>query len=149
MEDNKKDRIIDLSFYKPNVLAYKLVLLATVLELVYLILMLAKMELNYLIGIFILVNICFLLLLFTIALELKVYKKRASILSVIFGGYAITRFLTVPLVLNVTSDSVLIHIITGVIAALMIFSGIMSFKKVQDQIQYKKDGKINTIQVSK
>lgn len=147
--ENFKNKKTDLTFYKPDKMAYNMVMLATVLELVYLVVMLGLMELNYVIGIFILVNICFLLLLFTIALEVKVYKPKSSVLAIIFGTYALSRIVIVPFVLGVTDNLVLLYIICGSIGALMIGAGIMNGKKVVDQIQYKKDGKINAIQVSK
>lgn len=149
MERTIKDRKTDLSFYKPDVLSYYLILLATTLELVFLVLMLSVMPINYLIGVFILVNIGFLLMLFTTALETKVYKRRASITAIVFGGYCLTRLVTVSNILNVSKNLVMIYIVCIAISGLMIGAGVTSFIKVKNQNQFKKDGKINTIQMSK
>lgn len=152
MEQTRKEQLIDLSFYKPNATSYKLVLLAAVLELVYLVLMLTVMQLEMIIGIFILVNICFLLLIFTTALEIKVYTPRSSYIAIGFGVYSIARFILIPLMIEATipmSTLIPLYIICGVSAFAMIIGGLISMKKVIEKKQYRKDGKINAIQISK
>ncbi len=144
-----QEKKVDLSFYKPDTLSYKMILSTTVLELIFLIIMCSTMDLTYLIGLFILVNICFLLLLFTVALEVKVYTPRASIISFVFGGYSLARFMIIPFILGVTSNIVMLYIICGVMAALTIGTGMISTVKVLQQRKYRADGKINAIQVSK
>lgn len=143
-----KEKKIDLSFYKPNTLGYYGVLLATICELVYLIVILGKMDKTLLIGIFIIINIVFLLFLFSTSMEVKVYKKNASIFTIAFGVYNITRLFVVPNILNVSLNLTITMIILAM-SCFAIIAGVISYKKIEDQEKYKKEGKISFTQMSK
>ncbi|MFI3252466.1 MAG: hypothetical protein R3Y60_04930 [bacterium] len=149
VKTSNEKAMVDMLFYKPNTVSYYFILLSVLLELFYLIFMLSKMEYNYLIGIFIIVNICFLLLLFTMALENKVYKKQSSILAIVFGVYVATRFYTVPFILNVTQEFVLFIVVTIAISWLNLVAGFISIQKIKLRKKYIEDGSISSIQMSK
>lgn len=143
------DTLVDMLFYKPDNMSYNGVLLATCVELSFLIVMLNNMEKNYLIGIFILVNIVFLLMLFSSALQMKVYHKNSAITVGVFGVYSLSRLFTVPFVLNVKTNLVLFSMMTIAISVLSILSCVNSLTKIKKREQFKKDGKIKSIQMSK
>ncbi len=63
-KEELKEKKIDLSFYKPDTIGYYGVLFATIMELAYLIVVLGLMEKTLLIGLFIILNIVFLLFFF-------------------------------------------------------------------------------------
>lgn len=149
MENNTKERLTELSFYKPNTTSYYLILLAVCIELVFLVVMLGLMPFTMNIGIFIVVNILFLLLLFTCAMETKVYTPRSSFVALGFACFFATRVVTIPYVLDVTYSLPLIYVFNGIMILLMSAAGIISYMKVNDQKQFKEDGKINSIQMSK
>lgn len=143
------DAKIDLTFYKVNSASYYGVLLGVLLEIYFLISVLSNMTPSYLIGIFIIVNIVFLLMLFTCALQIKVYSKFWSIVAIVFGGYNIARIFIVPFILNVKTNGVTFVIIDILIAALMILSGIYSLGLIIKKDKFIKDEKISFIQRSK
>lgn len=152
----QKERRSDLSFYIPDVQGYWLTLLSVVAEIIYLILLLSIMVRTFWVGITILVNIVFLLFLFTIAIKVKNYKKAFSICSIVFGIYCLVRILWViqglmGVDLSSTSATKRGYIygcnIYMIVAS--IYVGIRSFSKIKRQEIYIKEDKISKIQMSK
>lgn len=136
-------------FFKPNARSYQGVLLASLCEIVFLILILTEVNKDYRIGIFILVNIIFLLMLFTCALQVKVYNKFWTYVGLVFGGYCLLRTFIIPLSLEPKSGTVMFAIINVITAVFMIASGVFSMILIKKREKFKKDGKINFIQMSK
>ncbi|MDE6946690.1 MAG: hypothetical protein K2P14_05875 [Anaeroplasmataceae bacterium] len=155
-KEEKKERRSDLSFYIPDVQGYWLTLLCVVAEIIYLILLLSIMVRTFWVGVSILVNIVFLLFLFTIAIKVKNYKKAFSYCSIGFGIYCILRISWVIqglMEVDLSSASSLVQsVIYGcniymIIAS--IYVGIRSFIKIKRQEIYIKEEKISKIQMSK
>ena len=155
-KEEKKERRSDLSFYRPDKLGYSLTLLSVVAELTYLIMLLSIMVRSFWIGITILTNIVFLLLLFTIAIKVKNYKKTYAYWSFGFGVYCIIRIswiITGLMGVDLVSATAMkqgfiwgcnIYIILASFAV-----GIQSLMKIKHQEIYLKEEKISNIQLSK
>lgn len=159
-DDVKEEQKINLTFYKANVSSYWLTLSVILVTLVYLVEMLSMMERTFWIGIFILINIAFLLFLFTAAIKLKNYIKLFSYLIFAFGIYTILRIgVIVPFIMNVsllpTADDAnfmakIVIILVNIYSCIVSFYiGISSLRKVKKQEQYIKEGKITFHQLSK
>lgn len=141
--------LTDMLFFKQDTLSYNGVLLATLLELVFLIFMLGVMDKNYLIGVFIIVNIVFLLNLFSNALQMKVYKKVPAQIIFCFGVYILSRLFTVPFILNVKGNLLLFTLLNVGISILCILSSINCLIKIKRRERFIKEEKISSIQMSK
>lgn len=155
-KEEKKDWQSDLSFYTPNTLGYWLTLLSVAAEILYLILLLSVMVRNYWVGICILVNIAFLLLLFTIAIKVKNYKKTFSFVSIGFGIYCILRIsyiihglMGVDLSTIPTIKLVFIYGANAYMILISILVGIHSYFKIKHQMLYLSENKITKFQLSK
>lgn len=155
-KEEQKDRRSDLSFYVADTLGYWLTLLSVVAEIVYLILLLSVMERTFWVGICILVNIAFLLLLFTIAIKVKNYKKIFSYFSIVFGLYCILRIAYIIHGLMGVDlsgvPSIKLLFIYGSNAYMIlasIFVGIRSYFKIRHQMIYLSENKITKFQLSK
>ncbi len=155
-KEDKKDWRSDLSFYIPNTLGYWLTLLSVAAEIVYLILLLSVMVRNYWVGICILVNIAFLLLLFTIAIKVKNYKKTFSFVSIGFGIYCILRIayiihglMKVDLSTVPTIKLIFIYGANAYMILISILVGIHSYFKIKHQMLYLSENKITKFQLSK
>ncbi len=152
----KRDRRTDLSFYRANVSGYYVTLTMVLFEIIYMILTLSIMERNYWIGIMILVNIAFLLFLFSCAIKIKNYKKKFSLYLIVFSIYCIFRItlILVPLMhINIAGASLVKQIfIYGFNIYMIIFGiliGVTSYIKVLNQEKYIAAGKISFKQMSK
>lgn len=152
----KRDRRTDLSFYRANVSGYYITLTMVLFEIIYMILTLSIMERNYWIGIMILVNIAFLLFLFSCAIKIKNYKKKFSLYLIAFSIYCVFRItlILVPLMhVNIAGAKLTKQIfIYGFNIYMIIFGiliGITSYRKVLNQEKYIAEGKISFKQMSK
>lgn len=155
-KDEKRDRRTDLSFYRANVSGYYVTLTMVLFEIIYMILTLSIMDRNYWIGIMILVNIAFLLFLFSCAIKIKNYKKKFSLYLIAFSVYCIFRITVIlgPLMhVKIASASLTKQIfIYGFNIYMIIFGiliGITSYIKVLNQEKYIASGKISFKQMSK
>ena len=155
-KEDKKDFMVDLSFYRPNVSCYWLVLSCVIFNLFYLIKLLDVMDKTFWIGVSILFNIAALLFLFIAAIKIKNYKKSFNIPTLIFGLYTTIRTLVVlPLVVELDykalgiTDKVIIIGASFYITIACIIGGIISMKKIKLQEQFLKDGKIEQKYLSK
>lgn len=151
----KDDFNTDLTFYKSNGLCYWLVLLAAVLDLVYLIQLLSVIEKNIWIGVSILFNIAVLLFLFTSAIKIKNYKKTFNIPVIVFGFYTVARvFGILPHLVGVNYSLIgnakyFIIICSLLISVLCIISSLISMKLIKKQENFIRDGKIQMKHLSK
>lgn len=155
-KEERKERRSDLSFYRPDVQGYWLTLLSVVAEIIYLILLLGIMDRAYWVGITILVNIVFLLFLFTIAIKVKNYKKLFGFCSIGFGFYCIVRLAWIIQGLMKVDLSGASSINQGFIYGsniymilISIYVGLRSLIKIKQQEIYIKEEKISKIQMSK
>lgn len=155
-EEEKKDKRTDLSFYIPDTLGYWLTLLTVAAELVYLVLLLSEMEKTFWVGTCILVNIAFLLLIFTVAIKVKNYKKKFSYISIGFGLYCILRIsyiihglMGVDLSAFSTVKLIFIYGSNAYMIIASIFVGLHSYFKIKHQIAYLDENKITKFQLSK
>lgn len=154
--EEKKEKRTDLSFYIPDVLGYWLTLLSVIGEIVYLILLLSEMQRTFWVGICILVNIAFLLLLFTIAIKVKNYKIKFSYVSIAFGLYFILRIayiihglMGVDLSAYSTVKLAFIYGANAYMILASIFVGVHSLIKIKHQMRYLSENKITKFQLSK
>ncbi len=146
-QEEKNEQNTNLSFYKLDSGNYWLILLVTVIELYYLIILLAMMERSFYVGIVILFNIGVLLFLFTCAIKVRAYKKVFSYLIVSYGIYCALRFAIIPLLMKVdlyNGSSKMWQIIICLIISgfISIMAGFNSMLKCNRQIKYINDGKI-------
>ncbi len=155
-KEERKERRSDLSFYTPDVQGYWFTLLSVVAEIVYLVLLLGIMVRTFWVGITILVNIAFLLFLFTIAIKVKNYKKAFSFCSIVFGVYCIVRITWVIQGLMGVDLSEATMVKSGFIYGCNIYMilasvyvGLRSLYKIKRQEIYLKEEKISKIQLSK
>jgi hypothetical protein len=96
-----KEKLVKVSLFRENSLAYGLVLIATFFNLAYSIIILDVMKVNYLMGITVFINISLLFLLFTCAMKVKVYNRYWTFITLISGIYFALRFiLIVPFILK-------------------------------------------------
>ncbi|MCM1130879.1 MAG: hypothetical protein NC310_03955 [Roseburia sp.] len=155
-KEEKKERRTDASFYIVDSIGYWLTLLSVAAEILYLILLLSVMVRTYWVGITILVNIAFLLLLFTMAIKIKNYKKAFSYISILFGLYCILRIsyiihglMGVDLNTIPTVKLIFIYGSNAYMIFISIFVGIRSYFKIKHQIAYLSENKITQFQLSK
>jgi hypothetical protein len=82
-----QEKLIKVSLFRENSLAYGLVLMATLFNLAYSIIILDSMKVNFLMGITVFVNISLLFLLFTCAVKMKIYDKKWTFVTLASGIY--------------------------------------------------------------
>lgn len=144
-----KDQETDLSFYKVNAKAYFSVLFVILFELFYIVKMLNTIQPTYIVGIFIMFNICVLLLLFTCALQVKVYHLKSSQTILGFGIYCIARVGILFALIPFGSTMILLDVINIAMGVILILTALSSLNKIKNQRQYIEAGKIDFIQLSK
>lgn len=121
----KKNRL----FYVGNLLAYKITLIIIAINTLFLIMTLNNMKLGAYVGIYILFNIGFTLLLFLLAVKVKIYDRKWINLLLII---AIFYLLRIPLI-NGTINNSLKHatLISYVCSSVLLsWSYITSRKKI-------------------
>ena len=156
----KEDRETDLTFYRADVSSYWFTLSIILFTLLYLVEMLSIMERTYWVGIFIIVNIAFLLFLFTAAIKLKNYVKIFSYFMIAFGVYTMIRtFVIIPFLMGINifpisndpnlTSKIIVMVVNIYSCIVAIYVGITSLRKIKKQEQYMKEGKITFKQMSK
>ncbi len=144
-----KDQTTDLTFYKFNSLGYLSILGFIIIELYHLITLLNTMEYSYLIGVVILFNIAMLLVLFTCALQVKVYSMVSTYVLFVFGVYSICRVGVMFALIPFGSTMIILDVLNVAMGVGAILISLDSIRKIKNQRQYIKDGKINFVQLSK
>ncbi len=155
-KSEKQEKRTDLSFYRPYTMGYVMTLLSVVAELVYALLLFNQMERTFWVGIAILANIGFLLLLFTIAIKIKNYKRMFGYVSIGFGLYCILRIsYIIQGLMNVDLSKfsavklIFIYGANVYMIVASIFVGIHAHFKIKHQMKYLSEEKITKFQLSK
>ena len=98
---SEKEKKVYVTLYKKDAPSYAMILLATLLEFVYVVSILDVMPVTFMMGVAVIVNIFLLFLLFTCAVKVNVYEIPWAAVSLIVGGYMLLRqFVLVPFVLQ-------------------------------------------------
>lgn len=155
-ENDKKDFKVDITFYKANVSGYWLVLSTVLISLLSLISLLDVMEKSFWVAIVVLLNIAFLLFLFTAAIKVKNYKNILNVPLIVFGVYILLRlFVLYPYLVKIDysllsgGGKFLIYAGSIYIAVVSIYVGITSQIKIDRQLKFLEAGKITQKHLSK
>lgn len=73
---SEKEKKVYVTLYKKDAPSYAMILLATLLEFVYVVSILDVMPVTFMMGVAVIVNIFLLFLLFTCAVKVNVYEMR-------------------------------------------------------------------------
>ena len=84
---SEKEKKVYVTLYKKDAPSYAMILLATLLEFVYVVSILDVMPVTFMMGVAVIVNIFLLFLLFTCAVKVNVYEIPWAAVSLIVGGY--------------------------------------------------------------
>lgn len=99
LEKQYKDKQGKILKYQSNSFSYWLMLLAVLIEIIYVIVFLNKMYVSYLEFPTLIINLIFILFLFLSAMKVKVYSKSWTIINFVFGCYLFVRiFAVIPFV---------------------------------------------------
>ncbi len=155
-ENDKKDFKVDITFYKANVSGYWLVLSTVLISLLSLISLLDVMEKSFWVAIVVLLNIAFLLFLFTAAIKVKNYKNVLNVPLIVFGVYILLRlFVLYPYLVKIDysllsgGGKFLIYAGSIYIAVVSIYVGVTSQIKIDRQLKFIEAGKITQKHLSK
>ena len=119
-----------VTLYKKDAPSYAMILLATLLEFVYVVSILDVMPVTFMMGVAVIVNIFLLFLLFTCAVKVNVYEIPWAAVSLIVGGYMLLRqFVLVPFVLQPYDREQIILVANLAGAALLFAAGGNSLRK--------------------
>ena len=88
---SEKEKKVYVTLYKKDAPSYAMILLATLLEFVYVVSILDVMPVTFMMGVAVIVNIFLLFLLFTCAVKVNVYEIPWAAVSLIVGGYMLLR----------------------------------------------------------
>lgn len=143
MEKTKKDKLVEISFYKKNEQAYNLALLAIFSEVYYIVTLLCNMSINYVVGLTTIANIVVLFLLFTIAIKISIYDSLWTKISFGVTAYFVLRiFVLLPLIAK-PIDKVTQIYASAIIACIFLgLASIVSHKKIIDRKKVKEKGEI-------
>lgn len=87
----RKDKKVDISFYRKNSRAYQITLFAVLAEFIYVVTVLDQMTVNYLMGVVTMLNIAILFLLFTIGIKMNVYDALWTKIGFGISAYLVLR----------------------------------------------------------
>lgn len=142
-----KEKKTYVSLYKKNGLPYSLTLLATLAELIYVVMVLDVMAVSYKMGFTVMINILVLFMLFACAMNVNVYHRGWSLTAVALGVYMLVRMaVIVPVVLKPYDRQLLLSAANLIGGAILIAAGFISVKrtdsrqKLQDKIDQSNAG---------
>lgn len=87
----RKEKKIDISFYRKNSRAYNITLFAVLTEFIYVVTVLDQMTVNYLMGAVTMINIAVLFLLFTVGIKMNVYDAMWTKIGFGISAYFVLR----------------------------------------------------------
>ncbi len=118
--------------YTVNKHSYVLILLAIVINTLFLILNLNAMNVEYSIGIYILSNILITMLWFLLAVKIQTYDKLWTYIAIGFAAYSSLRILMLPQGTSaiLSNMTVISYVVTSV---LLLWSALVSLKKIKEK----------------
>lgn len=125
-KDEKKAYVM---LFQKDSFSYSLVLMAVLMEFVYVISILDAMPVSYILGITVIGNIIMLFLLFTCAVKVNVYNKVWSYVAILCGVYVLIRqFVLIPVLLQPYDRLIQIMLSNLAGAVLLLIAGFVSLK---------------------
>ncbi len=121
-------------YYQPNKAAYNLILLAIVTNVVFIVVMCNGIIPNMNIGSNILLNVLYLMFMFFMSEQLKIYSSKWSKVAVFMILFQIYRFIEIPMSYRNELDNSDFYILIGTLvvqAVLVTYAGLMTYKKAQ------------------
>ena len=134
---DKKELRVEKSLYKANDISYYLIMLAILLNGVFLIQTLNIVDKTFNVGLIILFNIFISLLLFLTAVRVKSYTKPWTYVAVIVGGIQVIRAIFFIPENATTSKAVTLLVLLLVSAIALVVSAIYAYGKIILQEAYK------------
>lgn len=142
---SEKEKKVYVTLYKKDAPSYAMILLATLLEFVYVVSILDVMPVTFMMGVAVIVNIFLLFLLFTCAVKVNVYEIPWAAVSLIVGGYMLLRqFVLVPFVLQPYDREQIILVANLAGAALLFAAGGNSLRKAPNDAGCRSSWHIRT-----
>lgn len=127
---SEAEKKVYVTLYKKDAGSYALMLLATLVEFVYVIAILDVMPVSFMMGLTVIFNIFLIFLLFTCAVKMNVYQAKWAAVALAAGGYMVARALVIVPVLLQPYDRqtmLLLANLTG--AALLALAGLGNIRK--------------------
>lgn len=119
-----------VTLYKKDGSSYALMLLATLVEFIYVIAILDVMPVSYMMGLTVIANIFLIFLLFTCAVKMNVYQAKWAAIALGVGGYMVARALVViPFVLRPYERQTMLLLANLGGAALLAVAGLGNIRK--------------------
>lgn len=119
-----------VTLYKKDAGSYALMLLATLVEFIYVIAILDVMPVSFMMGLTVIFNIFLIFLLFTCAVKMNVYQAKWAVVALVVGGYMVARALVVvPFVLQPYERQTMLLLVNLIGAALLLLAGLGNIRK--------------------
>lgn len=119
-----------VTLYKKDAGSYALMLLATLVEFIYVIAILDVMPVSFMMGLTVIFNIFLIFLLFTCAVKMNVYQAKWAVVALVVGGYMVARALVVvPFVLQPYEWQTMLLLANLIGAALLLLAGLGNIRK--------------------
>ncbi len=142
-KENRAEKLVEISFYRKNSVAYTLVLLAIAAEFIYVVTTLSEMDVSYKMGVVTMANIGILFLLFTTAIKLNVYSKKFTMIGFYLAGYLVLRvFLLLPFFIMPTGELLTIYASSGATILFLVLGCLNSYKSIAKRERFKEKGAI-------
>ncbi|MFI3170078.1 MAG: hypothetical protein R3Y06_09055 [Faecalibacterium sp.] len=123
----RKEKKVEISFYRKNSGAYNLALLSVLAEFVYVVTVLDQMAVNYLMGAVTMMNIALLFLLFTVGIKMNVYSEKWTKIGFGIAAYFAFRIVVLlPFVVQPLDKFVQIYGAAGISLALLLVACVQS-----------------------
>lgn len=119
-----------VTLYKKDAGSYALMLLATLVEFIYVIAILDVMPVSFMMGLTVIFNIFLIFLMFTCAVKMNVYQAKWAVVALVVGGYMVARALVVvPFVLQPYERQTMLLLANLIGAALLLLAGLGNIRK--------------------
>lgn len=136
----RKQKLVELSFYRDNARAYNCILFAILVELLYVITVLGNMEVTYLMGVVTMLNIAIIFILFTIAVKVKVYDEKWTGIGFAMAAYLGLRLLVLlPMLVKPTGAYTIVYGSSVLSLALVLWGALDSQKKISQRTKLQRE----------
>ncbi len=123
----RKDKKVDISFYRKNGGAYNLALFSVLAEFVYVVTVLDQMTVNFLMGVVTMLNIALLFLLFTVGIKMNVYSELWTKIGFGIAAYFVLRIVfLLPVVVQPLDKFAQIYGAAGISLVLLLAACVQS-----------------------
>lgn len=124
------EKKVYVTLYKKDAGSYALMLLATLVEFIYVIAILDVMPVSFMMGLTVIFNIFLIFLLFTCAVKMNVYLAKWAVVALAVAGYMALRALViVPLVLKPYDRQTMLLLANLIGAVLLLLAGLGNIRK--------------------